>query len=73
MRIKVRVIPNASSDRVVEEDGALRVYVTTAPEKGKANRRVIELIAAHFGVRKGSVEIVKGERGREKIVDVETG
>jgi uncharacterized protein YggU (UPF0235/DUF167 family) len=48
--VQVRVTPNASSARIVpdyDEDGALslRVYVTTQPEDGKANKAVIALLS----------------------------
>jgi len=74
-RITVRVTPKASFNRVVveaSEDGTerLRVYVTTAPENGKANREVLKLLAKHFGVPPSSLEIIRGETGRDKIVQV---
>ena len=34
--IAVRVTPKASRDRIVVEEGQIRVYVTTVPEDGKA-------------------------------------
>ncbi len=30
-----------------EQDGALRVSVTQSPERGKANKAIVELFAAH--------------------------
>jgi len=74
-RINVRVTPKASANRIViesAEDGGerLRVYVTTAPENGKANREVLKLLAKHFGVPPSSLEIVRGETGRDKIIQV---
>lgn len=58
-------------------DGMLRVSVTAAPEKGKANKAIIEVLADALGVSKSSVELAAGETSRSKrflIVgrDVET-
>lgn len=70
MRINVKVMPKSSREEVVEENGAIKVYVKAAPDKGKANKAVIELIAEHYGVRKSDVTIVTGETARKKIVEV---
>ncbi len=70
MRISIKVMPKSSREEVVEEDGAIKVYVKAAPDKGKANKAVIDLIAEHYGVRKADVTIVSGETARKKIVEV---
>ena len=41
--------------------GALRVGMTAAPEKGKANQAIIALLSKALGVSKSSIEIVSGE------------
>ena len=68
---KVRVIPRAKQNKVVESGGVLRVYTTTAPEKGRANGAVIELLAEYFDVAKSRIKISKGLASREKLVAVE--
>jgi hypothetical protein len=70
MRISIKVMPKSSREEIVEENGAIKVYVKAAPDKGKANKAVIELIAEHYGVRKSDVAIVSGETARKKIVEV---
>lgn len=65
----VRVTPKASSNRIKrEDDGSLRVYVTTAPEDGKANKKVIELISKEFKIPKSSLEIIKGQKSKDKTI-----
>lgn len=49
-----------------EREGALRVAVTAAPEKGKANRAIIDLLSKSFGVAKSSIELVAGETSPQK-------
>jgi uncharacterized protein (TIGR00251 family) len=48
------------------QDGALKVRVTQAPEKGKANKAIAELLAKWLGVRKSQIELVSGETAPQK-------
>lgn len=48
-------------------DGALRVEVTAAPEKGKANKAIIKLLAAKFDVAAGQILLVSGETDPHKL------
>lgn len=52
-------------------DGALRVEVTTAPEKGKANKAVIGLVAEFLGVAPSRITLVSGECCASKVVFVQ--
>lgn len=67
--IRVRVVPRSSKSKV---DGvvknALRIRVHSPPLEGKANNELIELLARRLRVSKSNFKIVKGERGREKMV-----
>jgi uncharacterized protein len=47
-------------------DGMLRVAVTAAPEKGKANRAIVALLSAKLGTSKSSFELVAGETSAKK-------
>ena len=69
--IEVRVQPRAKRNSVEVFEGAkLRVRVTAAPEGGKANDAVIALLARTLGVAKNSIRILKGHKGREKVLAV---
>jgi uncharacterized protein (TIGR00251 family) len=46
--------------------GMLRVDVTQAPEKGKANQAIIALLSRALGVPKSAIELVSGEAARRK-------
>lgn len=65
--LQVRVTPRAAADRIVLEDGVYRIYVTTVPEDGKANKAVIALLAKHLGIAKSRLELVRGETARDKV------
>lgn len=69
--IAVRVTPKASRNRVVVEDGAIRVYVTVVPEGGKANAAVAKLLAKVLGVPKSRLALIRGKTARDKVFRVE--
>ena len=72
-RIALRVTPKASRNAVVPADAPgdpVRVYVTTAPEGGKANAAVLKQLAKALGVPKSRLKIVQGETGRDKLVEI---
>ncbi|HEY7965626.1 MAG TPA: DUF167 domain-containing protein [Solirubrobacteraceae bacterium] len=70
-RIDVRLQPRASRDEIVGiRDGVLHARVTAPPVGGEANRALCRLIAARLGIAGSRVEIVRGQRGRSKVVAV---
>ena len=70
MIITIRVVPRAKQNKVVEEAGRLKVYLTAPPVEGKANELLIEVLAEHLGVKKKQLCLVRGEKGRDKIVEL---
>lgn len=46
--------------------GGLRVWVTQAPEKGKANKAIIALLADELGLRKSQIELIAGQSSSQK-------
>ena len=71
MRISVRVKPNARKNEVEDlGEGKYRVSVTAPPVDGKANEKVVEILAEYFGKPKSAVTILRGESGREKVVEI---
>lgn len=47
-------------------DGALRVDVTAAPEKGKANDAILALLAEALGVAKSAIELISSPANPQK-------
>lgn len=81
MRITCHITPHARGNKVEKQQvlalggeagsGDLyKVYVTVAPEQGKANKKMIDLLADYFKVSKSQIRIVKGEISRNKIVEI---
>ena len=70
--IMVKVQPRAKRREVAaDEDGALTVKVLAAPDRGRANAEVLELLAEHLGLPVSRMRIVRGEKSRHKLVAVD--
>jgi len=68
-RVVLRVVPGASSPSIVGRYGdAWKVRVTAAPENGKANAAVVDLLAGALGISTRDIEIVAGHTSRDKTV-----
>src|SRR5437879_3155044 len=76
LRYAVRVKPGARRTAVGGSwhgptGTALVVSVTAPAVEGKANEAVRRALAAAFGVRRQDVVLVAGDRGRDKIVEID--
>ena len=70
-RLRLRVAPGASAPGVVGRHGdAWKVRVAAAPERGRANDAVLELLADTLAVPRGSVTLVSGGSSRNKVVEL---
>ena len=65
-QITVRVTPRAARNRITQERGQIRVYVTTVPEDGKANAAVQTALAKALGLAKSRLTLISGKTARDK-------
>jgi uncharacterized protein len=72
VRLAIRVVPRAGRNALdgVTEAGALRVRLTAPPVEGAANAALIAFLADALGVPKRSITLVRGERGRDKVIEI---
>lgn len=69
--LSVKVKPGSRVDELEQlADGSFVARVKAPPVDGKANAALIDLIAAHLGVRKSQVHIKSGAGGRQKLVQI---
>ena len=63
----VKAHAGAKRDRIAGvHDGMVKVEVTTAPEKGKANKAIGKLLAKKLGVGAGELVLLSGETNQRK-------
>ena len=70
--LTIKVIPGASRDRIVGKLGdAIKVQVSAAPERGKANEAVINLMADLLGLRRQQIQIARGHSQARKVLEIQ--
>lgn len=69
----MKVVPGASREGVEWLDAQrsiLKVRVTAPPEKGKANKAVLKLLARQLGLPLSALTIVSGSTSQQKMLDI---
>jgi uncharacterized protein len=71
MRISLKVITRAKKEGIEKiSENSYRMKVSPPPEKGKANKRVIELLSEEFDIKKQDIRIVSGKTSSRKIIEI---
>lgn len=69
--LEVLIQPRSARDEIVGvHDGRLKIKISAPPVEGKANERLIEMVAKALGVPKSSVEIVRGKSSKLKTLKI---
>jgi uncharacterized protein len=69
LNLKVKTNAKSNSVEKIDDDNFL-VYVTTSPQKGKANDKIIELLADHFDIAKSRIKIIRGLTSKQKTIEI---
>ena len=77
MKIALKVTPGARKNEILgwEEDyprigRVLRVKIAAPPVEGKANKEIVTFMAKSLGVPTSAVELLHGDTGRIKLIQV---
>ena len=70
-QLNVKVVPFSDADAIVsiDKDGAT-VNVVSAPEDGRSNKAVIDLLAKALGVKPYQISLVKGHYRAKKLIQI---
>ena len=77
VRLAVRLTPNGGKNALdgvepgVDGEPVLKARVTAVPEKGKANKALIELVAKSLKIPKSSISVISGDTSRKKILRID--
>ncbi len=70
-KLKIKVVPGASRPGIVGWLGdALKVRIAAPPEKGKANRELLQLLSRQLQFRESDIAIVSGAASQVKTVEI---
>ncbi len=68
---EVKVVPSSGQNKwILDKNGALKCYLKSAPEKGKANKELIQLISKALKIPQSDVVIVSGATDRRKKISI---
>ena len=71
MKYTIKIIPKSSQTEIIEQkDNFLKIKLKAIPEKGKANAELIKFLAKYFKTAKSNIKIIQGEKGRNKVVEI---
>lgn len=71
MKITVIAHPKSKTEKVVKTKEGFEVFFNVVPEKGRANKKVIEMLSSYLEVSKSSIVLISGESSKTKIFKVE--
>jgi hypothetical protein len=70
--LELKTIPNAPRNEIVGWLGAaLKIKVHAPAVEGKANDELIEFLAEKLGVHRRCVTLLRGDKSRQKVVQID--
>lgn len=70
--LRLKVSPGAAKQKIVGPYGdRLKLAAQSPPEKGKANKEIVAMLAKALGIAKKEIAIVAGDTSSEKTVRIE--
>ena len=69
--LQVHLQPGAKTNALVGyRDGVLYAKVTALPQKGQANRALLEFMAETLDIPKSALSIIRGQASRNKVIAI---
>ena len=66
-----KIVPSSSKTTISGIlDGMMKIKISAAPEKGKANQCLVNFLAKQLGVKKKAISIISGQTNPVKSVQV---
>jgi uncharacterized protein (TIGR00251 family) len=67
-----KIVPGSSKTAICGlHDRRLKIKVAAAPEKGKANKQLLDFLARQLGVKKKAISIIGGRTSPAKQIEVQ--
>jgi len=72
VRFKVKIIAGSANNIVAGMLGkdTLKIRISAAPEKGKANKELVEFLSDTFSVPRKSITIISGHTSPSKVLEI---
>lgn len=71
-RLSIKVTPNAGRNEITGfKQGVWQIKIGAPPDKGKANKELIDFLSELTGIKKSAILIIKGQTSRNKVIIIE--
>jgi len=68
---EVKVVPSSGTNKwVIDKNGQLKCFLKSAPEKGKANKELVALVAKAIACPQNEIALIKGLTTRNKTLKI---
>jgi uncharacterized protein len=72
IKIAIKVQPNARKNEIVGfSNDTLRLKIAAPPDKGKANKELIEFLSDALDLKKSDISILRGLTDHNKLIAIE--
>ncbi|MFW6134660.1 MAG: DUF167 domain-containing protein [Elusimicrobiota bacterium] len=69
--VNLKVQPSSSMQKIVYmDDGRIKVYLTSQPEKNKANKELVKFISNKLNISKRNIKILNGRTSKNKKLEI---
>jgi hypothetical protein len=70
--LAIRVTPRSRKNTIdrILNDGTIKVKLTAPPVQAKANKALVKFLAEILDIKQSDIEIIAGEKGRNKLVTI---
>jgi len=71
MKILLQIIPGCKQPKVERiSDHKLKVWVDAPAKGGRANQRLLEIVAAYLNKGQKKIRIIRGHKSRNKVIEI---
>ncbi len=70
-KLPVKVTPNASRNEIIGlVNGVWKFKIAAPPDRGKANKELLDFLKDELGIRKDDLNILKGQTTHNKLIAI---
>ena len=72
-KIEIYVTPNSKQQKIQKiNDHSLEIWLKSKPERGRANKELLKLLADYFKVHQNQIQIIQGMKSKKKVIKILT-
>jgi uncharacterized protein len=70
-KIMIKVQPNAGRNEIIGlAEGVWKIKIGAPPDKGKANKALLDFLSRVLNIRKDSLILLRGQASHNKVIEV---